>query len=68
MDDTTVMCSNEAETRRRLESLTGLMSWCKMNYKPKESRSFSGRKSEMDAVMTLTVANKEILTVSEESV
>ena len=66
IDDTTAICSNEAETGRMLEHLDGLMSWCRMNFKPKKSCSFSARKSKIDAATTFTVANKQIPTVREE--
>ena len=46
MDDTTVICSNEAETCRMLERLEGLMSWPVLNFKPKKSRSLSVRKCD----------------------
>ena len=68
MDDTTVICSNEAETRQMLERLDGLMSWCRMNFKPKKSSSLSVRKGKIDAATTFTVANKQIPTVSKEPV
>ena len=68
MDDTTVICSNEAETHRMLERLDGLMSWCRMNFKPKKSRSLSVRTGKIDAERTFTVANKQIPTVNEEPV
>ena len=67
-DNTTVTCSNEAETLRMLEHLDGIMSWCRMNFKPKKSRSRSVRKCKIDAATTFTVANKQISTVSEEPV
>ena len=68
MDDTTVICSNEAETRRILERLDGLVSWCRMNFKPKKSCSLSVRKGKIVAAATFTVGNKQIPTVSEEPV
>ena len=46
MDDTTVICLNEDETRRMSECLDSLISWCRMNFKPKKSRSLSVRKGE----------------------
>ena len=57
MDDTTVNCSNEAETRGMLERLDRLMSWGMMNLNPKKSGSLSVKKSIVDAARTLTVAN-----------
>ena len=44
MDETTVIISNGAETRRMLEHLDGLMSWCWMDIKPKKSRSLLVKK------------------------
>ena len=66
MGDTKVVCSNEAETRRMLKHLDCLMSWCRMNFKPKKkSRSLSVRKGRIDAATTFTVANKQIPTVNQ---
>ena len=44
------------------------MSWCRMNFKPKKSRSLSVRKGKIDAATTFRVANKQIPTVSVEPV
>ncbi|KAK3764949.1 hypothetical protein RRG08_045751 [Elysia crispata] len=33
MDDTTIICSEEDETRQMLERLDVLMAWCRMNFK-----------------------------------
>ncbi|KAK3726923.1 hypothetical protein RRG08_063154 [Elysia crispata] len=44
MDDTTIICSKEDETRRMLEGLDVLMAWCRMKFKPKKSCSLSVRK------------------------
>ncbi|GFO39081.1 reverse transcriptase [Plakobranchus ocellatus] len=41
MDDTTTICSKEDETRRMLTRLDDLMSWCRMEFKSKKSRSLS---------------------------
>ena len=68
MDDTTVICSNEAETRRILKRLDGLMSWCRMTFKPKKSRRLTVRTGKIDAERTFTVANKQIPTISEKPV
>ena len=68
IDDTAVICSNEAETRWMLERLDGLVSWCRMNFKPKKSCNLSVRKGKIVAATTFTVANKQIPTVSEEPV
>ena len=51
-----------------LERLIGLMSWCRMNFKPKKSRSLSVRKGKIDAAATFTVGNKQKQTVSEKPV
>ena len=67
MDDTTIICSNEGETRRTLERLDVLIAWCRMKFRPKKSRSFSVRKGKIDAT-TFTVANQQIPTVSQEPV
>ena len=68
MDDTTIICSKEDETRRMLERLDVLMAWCRMKFKPKKSRSLSVRKGKIDATTTFTVASQQIPTVSQESV
>ena len=68
MDDTTIICSKEDETRRMLKHLDVLMAWCRMKFKPKKSRSLSVRKCKIDALTTITVANQQIPTVSQESV
>ncbi|KAK3769751.1 hypothetical protein RRG08_046858 [Elysia crispata] len=39
MDDTTIICSKEDETRRMLERLDVLIAWCRIKFKPKKSRS-----------------------------
>ena len=68
MDNTTIICSNEDETRRMLERLDVLMAWCRMKFKPKKSRSLSVRKGKVEATKTFTVANQQIPTVSQEPV
>ena len=68
MYDITVICSNEAETRRMLERLDGLMSWYRMIFKPKKSRNLSIRKGKIVAATTFTVANKQVPPVSDEPV
>ncbi|GFN98048.1 reverse transcriptase [Plakobranchus ocellatus] len=68
MDDTTIICSKEDETRRMLTRLYVLMSWCRMEFKPKKSRSLSIRKGNVDEAMTFTVAEQQIPTVSQEPV
>ena len=50
-----------------LEHLDGLMSWCRINFKPNKSLSLSVRKGEIDAATTFTIANNQIPTVSEET-
>ena len=68
MDDTTIICTNNEETRRMLERLDVLMAWCRMKFKPKKSRSLSVRKGKIDATTIFTVANQQIPTVSQEPV
>ncbi|KAK3756348.1 hypothetical protein RRG08_038837 [Elysia crispata] len=68
MDDTTIICSNEDETRRVLERLDVLMAWCKVKFKPKKSRSLSVRKGKINATTTFTVTSQQIPTVSQEPV
>ena len=58
MDDTTIICSKEDETRRMLERLDVLMTWCRMKFKPKKSRSLSVRKGKIDATTIFTVASQ----------
>ncbi|GFO02114.1 reverse transcriptase [Plakobranchus ocellatus] len=67
MDDTTVICSNEYETRRMLTCLDLFMSWCRMEFKPKKSRSLSIRKGKVDETTTFTVAEQQIPTVSKKN-
>ncbi|GFN92499.1 reverse transcriptase [Plakobranchus ocellatus] len=40
MDDTTVICSKEDGTRRMLTRLDVLMSWCGMEFKPKNPAAY----------------------------
>ncbi|GFO49170.1 reverse transcriptase [Plakobranchus ocellatus] len=68
MDDTTVICSKEDETRLMLTCLNILMSWCRMEFKPKKSRSLSIRKGKVEEATTFTVAEQQIPTVSQEPV
>ncbi|GFO31538.1 reverse transcriptase [Plakobranchus ocellatus] len=68
IDDTTVICSKEDETRRMLTRLHVLMSWCRMEFKPKKSRSLSIRKGKAGETMTFTVVEQQIPTVSQEPV
>ncbi|GFO01413.1 reverse transcriptase [Plakobranchus ocellatus] len=68
MDDTTIICSKEDETRRMLTRLDVLMSWCRMEFKPKKSRSLSIRRGKVDEATTFTVAEQQIPTVSQEPV
>ncbi|KAK3744418.1 hypothetical protein RRG08_000851 [Elysia crispata] len=68
MDDITIICSKEYETRRMLERLDVLMAWCRMKFKPKKSRSLSVRKGKIDATTIFTVASQQIPTVSQEPV
>ncbi|GFO42668.1 reverse transcriptase [Plakobranchus ocellatus] len=68
MHDTTIICSKEDETRRMLKRLDVLMSWCRMEFKPKKFRSLSIKKGKVDETMTFTVAEQQIRTVSQEPV
>ncbi|GFO23788.1 reverse transcriptase [Plakobranchus ocellatus] len=68
MDDTTIICSKEDETRRMLTRLDDLMSLCRMEFKPKKSRSLSIRRGKVDEATIFTVAEQQIPTVSQEPV
>ncbi|KAK3755810.1 hypothetical protein RRG08_010413 [Elysia crispata] len=68
MDDATIICSKEDETRRMLERLDVLMAWCRIKFKPKKSRSLPVRKSKIDETTIFTVASQQIPTVSQEIV
>ncbi|GFN77559.1 reverse transcriptase [Plakobranchus ocellatus] len=67
MDDTTIICSKEDETRRMLTRLDDLMSWCIMEFKPKKSLSLSIRRGKIDEATTFTVAEQQIPTVWESN-
>ncbi|GFN79314.1 reverse transcriptase [Plakobranchus ocellatus] len=66
MDDTTIICSKEDETRWMLTRIDDLMSWCRMEFKPKKSRSLSIRRGKVDEATTFTVVEQQIPTVSQE--
>ena len=68
MDDTTVISSNEKETREILERLDEVVESARMLFKPRKSRSLSLRKGKVDETVNFTVANQVIPTVSEEPV
>ena len=68
MDDTTIICSKEDETRRMVERLDVLTAWCRIKFKPMKPRSLSIRKGKIDATTIFTVANLQIPTVSQEPV
>ncbi|GFO40901.1 reverse transcriptase [Plakobranchus ocellatus] len=68
MDDTTIICSKEEETRRMLTPLDDLKSWCKMEFKPKKSHSLSIRRGKVDEATTFTVAEQRTPKVSQEPV
>ncbi|GFO36626.1 reverse transcriptase [Plakobranchus ocellatus] len=68
MDDTSIICSKEDETRRMLTCLDVLISWCRMEFTPKKSRSPSIRKGKVDEATTFKVAEQQIPTVSQEPV
>ncbi|GFO49361.1 reverse transcriptase [Plakobranchus ocellatus] len=44
------------------------MSWCRMEFKPKKSRSRSIRKGKVDVATAFTAAEQHIPTVSQEPV
>ena len=68
MDDTTILCSSEEDTRRMLNRLDELMTWCRMSFKPKKSRSLSLRKGKVDETIAFQVASQNIPTVTQEPV
>ena len=68
MDDTTVLSSNEEDTREILERLDEVVAAAGMLFKPKKSRSLSLRKGKVDESVTFNIANQVIPTVSEEPV
>ncbi|GFN99215.1 polyprotein [Plakobranchus ocellatus] len=51
-----------------LTRLDDLMSWCRMEFQPKKSRSLSIRRGKVDEATTFTVAEQQIPTVSQEPV
>ena len=68
MDDTTILCSNESETRQMLERLDQLITWSRMKFKPKKSRSLSLRRGRVNPTIHFRVADQDIPTVSQEPV
>ena len=71
MDDTTILCSEEEDTRKILERLDGLMSWSRMSFKPKKSRSLSISsigKGNVDEPVSFKFAGQDITKVSKERV
>ncbi|GFO10056.1 reverse transcriptase [Plakobranchus ocellatus] len=48
MDDTTILCSKENETRRMLVRLDALMKWSRMSLKPTKSGSLFIKKCKVD--------------------
>lgn len=68
MDDTTVISTNENDTREMLKRLDEVVAAARMLFKPKKSRSLSLRKGKIDESVTFSVANQVIPTVSEEPV
>ncbi|GFN80499.1 reverse transcriptase [Plakobranchus ocellatus] len=64
MDDIIVICSKEDETRRMLTRFDV----CRIEFKPKKSRSLSIRKGKVDEATTFTVAEQQIPTISQEPV
>ncbi|GFO26961.1 reverse transcriptase [Plakobranchus ocellatus] len=51
-----------------LTRLDDIMSWCRMEFKPKKPRSQSIRKCKVDEATTFTVAEQQMPTVSQEPV
>ena len=68
MDDTTVISSNEDETRHVLKRLDEVVASSRMKFKPKKSRSLSLRKGKVTESVVFSVANQNIPTVTEEPV
>ncbi|GFN99520.1 reverse transcriptase [Plakobranchus ocellatus] len=52
IDDTTVICFKEDETRRMLTRLDVLTAWCRSEFKRKKSRSLSIRTGKVDEATT----------------
>ena len=67
MDDTTVLSTQEDETRKVLQQLDDVIASARMNFKPKKSRSLSLRKGKVKPV-SFTIASQNIPTVTEEPV
>ena len=68
MDDTTVISSNEDETRHVLKRLDDIVASSRMKFKPKKSRSLSLRKGKVIDSVVFRVANQDIPSVTEEPV
>ena len=68
MDDTTVLSTNENDTREILGRLDEVVAAVRMQFKPKKSRSLSLRKGKVDESVTFSVADQVMPTVSEEPV
>ncbi|GFS08984.1 reverse transcriptase [Elysia marginata] len=68
MDDTTIICSKEDETRRTLARLDTLMAWCRMRFKRKKSCNLSIRKCKIEEAVTFTASEQQSPTVSQEPV
>ena len=65
MDDKTILSSKEPGTRSLLSHLDDLMTWCRMAYKPKKSRSLSLRSGKVSQETKFQVGGQDIPTVSE---
>ncbi|GFN98103.1 reverse transcriptase [Plakobranchus ocellatus] len=58
IDDTTILCSKEDETRRMLVRLDALMNWSRMSFKLKKSRSLSVGKGKLDEDICFKVVDQ----------
>ena len=48
MDDTTIISSKESTTRKLISFMDELMIWCRMKFKPQNSRSLSLRRGKLN--------------------
>ena len=68
MDDTTIIASEESEANAILGKLDDLIKWCRMQFKPKKSRSLSLRRGKVSKDTHFHIGGQRIPTVSEEPV
>ncbi|GFO48358.1 reverse transcriptase [Plakobranchus ocellatus] len=66
MDDTSLLCFKENETRRMLVRLDALMNWSRMSFKPKKSQSLSIRKGKLAEGVCFKAASQDIPRISQE--